>query len=102
MPATIFSQGDIAAWERALDERPKAITEIELPGLPQIEAFAAEATNAGMAFRMSARDGSEMAFLINPVAARHLAANILKRGMEAGWLDQLGNVICPAAPALDS
>lgn len=99
---TIFDQGDIDAWDHALDSRPKAITEIEWPNLPQIEAFAPTALSAGMAFRLRARDQAEQAFIINPVAARHLAACILKMGMEAGWLDGAGNVICPALPPLDS
>jgi hypothetical protein len=102
MPATIFSQRDVAAWDHALDNRPKAVTEIEWPRLPQIEAFAPTALNAGMAFRLRGSDDTEQAFVINPVAARHLAACILKMGMEAGWLDGAGNVTCPILPPLDS
>jgi len=102
MPVTIFDKGHIAAWNRALDSRPKAVTEIEWPSLPQIEAFAPTATSAGMTFRFRARDQTEQAFVINPVAARHLAACILAMGNEAGWLDGSGNVICPALPPLNS
>jgi hypothetical protein len=102
MTATIFSQGDIASWERALDSRPKAVTELEWPHLPQIEAFAPTALSADMAFGFRGRDQTEQAFIINPVAARHLAACIFAMGNEAGWLDGTGNVICPALPPLDS
>lgn len=102
MAETIFDQSHIEAWDVALDNRPASVTELEWPELPQIEAFAATALNAGMSFRMRGRDGRELAFVINPVAARHLAANIFSRGMEAGWLDPQGHVICPIAPPLDS
>lgn len=102
MTDTIFDQAMIDAWNRALDDRPKSVTEIEWPALPQIEAFAAVALSAGMSFRMRARDGAELAFIINPVAARHLVATILVKGMEARWLDQSANVISPPLPPLNS
>ncbi len=102
MARMIFDAAIIASWERALDDRPAEVTEIEWPALPQIEAFAPTATTAGMCFRLRGRDNSEIAFVINPVAARHLATCILAMGFEAGWLDSEGNVICPPAPNLDS
>ena len=75
---------------------------MEWPELPQIEAFAAAALNVGMTFRMRARDTSEIAFTLNPVAARHLAACILSMGTQAGWLDASGHVTAPEMPPLDS
>jgi hypothetical protein len=101
MADTVFDRSHIAAWEAALDEKkPPPVTEIEFAYLQQVDAFAATALNAGMTFRMRTREGCDFAFAT--VAARSLAANIISRGMEAGWLDARAEVICPAAPALDS
>jgi hypothetical protein len=98
----LFDPDLIATWDRALDDRPSAVAEIELPSLPQIEAFTPTVLNAGMAIRFRDRDGGEHAFLINPVAARHLSLCIVRMGMDAGWLDTDGNVAAPPIPKLDS
>jgi hypothetical protein len=99
----VFGQVEIDAWNELLNNRrPKQIGEMEVDELPQIEAFSPATLDVGMAFRFAARDGSEYAFLINPVAARHLAACILRMGQEAGWLDEAANVICPPVPRLDA
>lgn len=100
---TIFTQDELTIWGKLLtDRKPRQIEEIEWPEFTQIEAFRPMALSHGMALRFAARDGSEHAFIINPVAARHLAASILLMGQEAGWLDAEANVICPPMPALDA
>lgn len=101
MTRTIFDDEIIASWDAALDDRPPEITEIEVASVPQIEAFASVALTVGMAIRFRARDRGEYAFVINPVAARHLAVSILHHGQQAGWLDEAGNVIKPRMPPLD-
>jgi hypothetical protein len=103
MAKTIYGQAEIEAWTRLLgDHRPRTIEEIEWPTFPQIEAFTPMPISHSIAFRMAARDGSGIEFIINPVAARHLAACILTMGMEAGWLDEQANVICPPLPSFDA
>lgn len=103
MARTVYGLGEIAAWNAAMDEKkPAIVEEIEWPDFPQIEAFAPMALNVGMAIRMAARNGDIINFTINPVAARHLAACILKMGQAAGWLDEKADVICPPFPGYDA
>lgn len=93
----VFTDAEISAWSGLLDsERPSEVSEQEWPTLPQVDAFNPRPLSAGMAFRMATRDQREIAFIINPVAARHLATCILMMGREAGWLDDEGNVIKPS------
>jgi hypothetical protein len=102
MTAKAFDAALIEAWEIALDRRPRAVTEIELPDLPEVDSFAAEVLPVGVAVRMRCRDGSEPAFTINAVAARHLALTIFHKGVEAGWLNERGELTAPDLPPLDS
>jgi hypothetical protein len=102
MADMVFKTGDITAWDCALDDRPKAVTATEWPDLPQIEAFAPTPLNVGMACRLRAQDGSDIAFVLNPVAARYLAISIFTSGMKGGWLDERGNVIHPETPQFNS
>lgn len=104
MAKTVFGKTEIDIWDKLLDERrPARIRdEAEFETLPQVEAFASSALNVGMAFRLAARDGSEYAFSINPVAARQLATAILLMGQAAGWLDEKGDIKCPPLPKLDA
>ena len=55
-----------------------------------------------MACRLRAQDGSDIAFVLNPVAARYLAISIFTSGMKGGWLDERGNVIHPETPQFNS
>jgi hypothetical protein len=77
MPENTFDAATIADWEAALEDRPREIKEIEW--LPHIEAFAVKAIDARLAIRLRAIDRSEISFMINPVAARQLAAAILRQ-----------------------
>lgn len=95
MKMPIFGQDEIRAWRRALIAQPAPLAETELPAAPQVEAFAPKAMTVGMAFRMRCRDKSEFEFIINPVAARHLAAAILTMGQQAGWLDENNDITSP-------
>lgn len=99
----MFENNELAIWGDLLDTRkPRMIEEIEWSAFPQIEAIRPVALNVGMAVRLATRSGPDIEFVINPVAARHLAACILKMGMEAGWLSEGGDVINPPLPPLDA
>lgn len=103
MPRRVYDESHLAAWTAVLkSKRPRMIEEAEWPSFPQIEAFRPVALSQGMALRLATRDHGEFDFIINPVAARHLAACILTMGIEAGWLSGGGDVICPPAPSLDA
>jgi hypothetical protein len=103
MNEKMFNAAMVAAWSAALDDRPPEVSEIEYAaGLPDILSFATTATTASIVVRLRGKDGRTYAFEINPVAARHLAAVILHKGFEAGWLTELGDVIAPDRPPLDS
>lgn len=102
MAKTVFGQAEIDAWSAALTERrPPTIEEIEWPEMRQVDAFAPMPLTQGMAIRMAMRDRGTIEFLLSPVAALRLAACILQMGMEAGWLSESADVICPPVPRLD-
>ena len=85
----VFGKREIAAWEQALAaERPISPVEMDWPTFPQVVSLAPAAMTVGMAIRLKMRDGSETAFAINPVAARHMAFAIFEMGRQAGWLDE--------------
>jgi hypothetical protein len=93
---TVFGPDEVAAWECALDSnRPREVGSDEWFDFPQVESFAPVALNAGMVFRLAGRKGEIIDLVINPVAARHLAACILTMGQQAGWLDNEATVVCP-------
>jgi hypothetical protein len=103
MSEKMFSAAMVAAWSDGLDRRPLEVSEIEYAaGIPDIESFASTATNASIVLRFRGQDGSTYACELNPVVARHLAATILHKGFEAGWLTELGDVTAPDRPPLDS
>ncbi|MBI1202574.1 MAG: hypothetical protein GC182_08690 [Rhodopseudomonas sp.] len=100
----VFGTKEIALWEAALDNQPRAISESEWAAatIPQIEAFKPSILNAGILFRFRTRDHGDFDFEINPVAARHLAISIVNMGQEVGWLNAEGNIILPPRPPLDA
>jgi len=103
MSKQLFEPEWLTQWNDLLDTRkPRPIEEIEWTSFPQIEAIRPVALNCGIAFRLATRNGPEIEFVINPVAARHLAACILKMGQEAGWLTEGADVVNPPRPLLDS
>lgn len=96
MPKTVFTAEHVEAWWDLFEkERPTALTETEWPDLPQVESFRCTVLSAGIAVRFRTHDGKDIAFLMNPVAARHFANTIAHQGMEAGWLDREGEIAFP-------
>jgi len=95
-PNTPFTAAELDAWRRALEAgRPAPIGDDEWRRFPQVDSFAPAATNVGLALRLTLPGGETQDLLLNPIAARQLAAAILSMGQQAGWLDKAANVIAP-------
>ena len=103
MTDPIFTVDHIDVWSNELDARkPRPLPDIGWEHLPDIASFASSATNCGMAFRFAARDGTEYAFILNPVVAREIASHILSKGIQAGWLNGKDGRVCVPKPKRDA
>jgi hypothetical protein len=95
----------LAACRKAFDEeKPAAPTERQAIEAPEVVSVTPAALNTGIAFSVVLRNHGKdttSVLLINPVAARHIAACILSGGQQAGWLDERGDIIA-SSEKLDS
>jgi hypothetical protein len=86
--AQVFTSEMTAAWEQDLARaRPDPMCEDELAAMPEARSLVGVPLNAGVALRFRLEDGSETDVILNPVAARQLALNVLTAGRQSGWLN---------------
>lgn len=84
----------VVAWGNALTVyRPIVPKGLDSEAFQDLVSFSAAPAPDGVAVMLVIKGRDPIPVKINPVVARQLAASIVQAGMEAGWLDEEGDIV---------